>query len=514
MEGTTTLFALQSRINELENALEVSGRQLASEKASRAAVELQLSTLQAQHAEKDLHEFILDPPLVDDLRAQLAAAQAKCTALEQEVERLRRMSELLIQFETSADEAARKNVELEAAAREGERSRSELVDKLAASARRLAQEEAALVALQGEKDASESTAQTHAMEMAEEVRTAQQRSATLQEELKEAREKLAQQETELEQMAVHRSGFVESTNAMHAQLTDQKTRNGELSGEVEALQDVNQALKKQRALVIQALTRLGLGDVKEAVLGGDISKLAAATPQDGAAAGEAMETDRDAGARALVSLGAPSRRKCNCDRLNVKASHRDWCKASPKNRAPPTEACVSAPGAKKAKVTKAERPTMPSAPTLKLYLDGLLIMFDAVDSDFENKLYELRCLGHLPAKSSPGEPSTLTLGHFHEILKLNGHDDRLEQPDGTFMTPREMMLAHVKRSFDKVEEPNANAIYQELFRWLINEKFNGTRRHELPQWDLQLGKTIMPIVLAIDPRRHAEMVRDMSDDDA
>jgi len=227
--GTTALFEQLTQINELRNLLEASRRQLASEQASRAAVESQLTALRTQRTEKDLDEFILDPPLVADLRAELAAAQAKCTALEQENERLRRMSELLSQFETRAEEADLENVKLKAAAGEGERSRSELMDKLAASAARLEQKEAALVALQGEKDASESTAQ--------------QRSATLQEELKEAREKLAQQATELEQMAVHRNGFTESTNAMHAQLTASKKANGDLQGRIAQLTTERETLR-------------------------------------------------------------------------------------------------------------------------------------------------------------------------------------------------------------------------------------------------------------------------------
>jgi len=536
LEGTTTLFALQSRINVLENAVEASDRQLASEKASRAAVESQLRALQTQRTEKDLEEFVLDQqPLGDDLGAQLAAAQAKCTALEQEGERLRRVSELVGAFEIRADEADLENVKLKAAAGEGERNRSELMDKLAASAARLEQKDAALDALRSEKNASESTAQEHAMEMAEDVRTAQQRSATLQEELdrakadldqaklaetqraaelKEAHEKLAQQATELEQMAVHRNGFTESTNAMHAQLTDQKTRNGELSGEVDALRSVNQALKEQRALFIQALSSLGLGHVKEAVLSGDISKLAAATPQDGAAAGEAMEIDRDAGAIALVRLGAPPNGTEEYCRACKEPSRREKHTCGRQRNAPAPVGERPSKAAKTSANPKGERATMPSASNVTRYLDGLLVMFGAVDADFENKLHELRRLGRLPAKSSPGEPSTLTLGHFHEILKLDGHDDRLEQPNGTFMTPRDMLLAHVKRSFDKVEESNANAVYQELFRWLTNQKFKGTSRHDLPQWDLQLDKTILQIVLALDPTRHAEIIRDMSDDDA
>merc|ERR1711977_778816 len=509
LEGTTTLFALHSRINVLENAVEASDRQLASEKASRAAVESQLRALQTQRTEKDLEEFVLDQqPLGDDLGAQLAAAQAKCTALEQEGERLRRVSELVGAFEIRADEANLENVKLKAAA---------------------------LDALRSEKNASESTAQEHALNMAEEVRAAQQRSATLQEELdrakadldqaklaetqraaelKEAHEKLAQQATELEQMAVHRNGFTESTNAMHAQLTDQKTRNGELSGEVDALRSVNQALKEQRALFIQALSSLGLGHVKEAVLSGDISKLAAATPQDGAAAGEAMEIDRDAGAIALVRLGAPPNGTEEYCRACKEPSRREKHTCGRQRNAPAPVGERPSKAAKTSANPKGERATMPSASNVTRYLDGLLVMFGAVDADFENKLHELRRLGRLPAKSSPGEPSTLTLGHFHEILKLDGHDDRLEQPNGTFMTPRDMLLAHVKRSFDKVEESNANAVYQELFRWLTNQKFKGTSRHDLPQWDLQLDKTILQIVLALDPTRHAEIIRDMSDDDA
>merc|ERR1711977_380778 len=252
LEGTTTLFALQSRINVLENAVEASDRQLASEKASRAAVESQLRALQTQRTEKDLDEFIFDQqqPLVDDLRAELAAAQAKCTALEQEGERLRRVSELVGAFEIRADEADLENVKLKAAAGEGERNRSELMDKLAASAARLEQKDAALDALRSEKNASESTAQEHALNMAEEVRAAQQRSATLQEELdrakadldqaklaetqraaelKEAHEKLAQQATELEQ---HRKGFIQSTNAMHNQLCATKKANDALQGRI------------------------------------------------------------------------------------------------------------------------------------------------------------------------------------------------------------------------------------------------------------------------------------------
>merc|ERR1711977_353497 len=254
LEGTTTLFALQSRINVLENAVEASDRQLASEKASRAAVESQLRALQTQRTEKDLEEFVLDQqPLGDDLGAQLAAAQAKCTALEQEGERLRRVSELVGAFEIRADEADLENVKLKAAAGEGERNRSELMDKLAASAARLEQKDAALDALRSEKNASESTAQEHAMEMAEDVRTAQQRSATLQEELdrakadldqfkstatqrtaelKEARGKLAQQEA---QMAEHRKGFIQSTNAMHNQLCATKKANDALQGRIAQL---------------------------------------------------------------------------------------------------------------------------------------------------------------------------------------------------------------------------------------------------------------------------------------
>merc|ERR1711977_470950 len=93
----------------------------------------------------------------------------------------------------------------------------------------------------------------HAMEMAEDVRTAQQRSATLQEELdrakadldqfkstatqrtaelKEARGKLAQQEA---QMAEHRKGFIQSTNAMHNQLCATKKANDALQGRIAQL---------------------------------------------------------------------------------------------------------------------------------------------------------------------------------------------------------------------------------------------------------------------------------------
>jgi len=502
--GTTALFEQLTQINELRNLLEASRRQLASEQASRAAVESQLTALRTQRTEKDLDEFILDPPLVADLRAELAAAQAKCTALEQENERLRRMSELLSQFETRAEEADLENVKLKAAAGEGERSRSELMDKLAASAARLEQKEAALVALQREKKASESTAQEHALDMAEEVRTAQQCSATLQEELDRAKADLAQAKSTATQRTAelkqHQIGFSVNSNNMYRRWSAAKKTNGDLKAQqaqeceklsaanatiatlerrVKEANDLNAVLTAQRVELVQELTEL---QAKDGAAGALMRMREDDSSDDDDSSDEAGAGKVDAaGAEANVSFAAPvackgcdnprSKRACTCGRKSKKrkASGGDESQSNV---------------AKKAKVP----PTIVSANTVKAFI-ALLKFLD----DVTEKVTDLRNNKSLDEDARVHLLESTRFGPFHLSVPKDGEwkvKDACEwgvDHTNTLFQGRRISRSEYMRKFftTATQDCRGTGVHQAGLRFLQND--NGVQTEDYVQ--CMLGHT-------------------------
>lgn len=178
-----------------------------------------------------------------DLETTLAAEQAKCTALNEEVEQLRRMSEAAATDARKAEEAqATKIAELhEAVQTEQKRSSAvqielegwmhslETVDAERDGANEMLKNAIRLYANLCEDYALTCKDATDADEHATK-RSGDALDCTA--ELNEARGKLAQQEA---QMAEHRKGFTQSTNAMHTQLTATKKANGELQGRIAQL---------------------------------------------------------------------------------------------------------------------------------------------------------------------------------------------------------------------------------------------------------------------------------------
>jgi hypothetical protein len=178
-----------------------------------------------------------------DLDAKLAAEQAKCTALNEEVERLRRMSEAVATDAREAEEAQAATIaELREAVQTEQKRLSavqieldgwmhsfETVEFERDGANEMVEnglrlyvnlcEDYALTC----KDAAD--ADEHATK-----KTGDALDCTA--ELNEARGKLAQQEA---QMAEHRKGFTHSTTAMHEQLTATKNANEELQGRIARL---------------------------------------------------------------------------------------------------------------------------------------------------------------------------------------------------------------------------------------------------------------------------------------